>query len=244
MWSYFGAKLRIIDCYPKPIFNTVIEPCAGSAPYAVKYFENDVYLYDKYPVIIGIWNYLKQCSVNDIMSLKCPPKGTVIGYEGFDCDAQRHLIGFMIARVQRTPANTVTSFGLERFDADKKRIAANLFKIRHFKCEVKSYEEIPNEPATWFFDWPYQFGGETYKFNNRKIDFNHAAQHAQSRLGQVIVCENNLATWLPFVPMKTNQGVAKVSNEVIWTNYHTHFNNQQTQLFTPERHLVTQTTLL
>lgn len=230
MWSYFGAKLRIIDCYPKPMFNTVIEPFAGSAPYAVKYFENDVYLYDKYPVIIGIWDYLKQCSVNDIVSMKCPPKGTIVGYDGFDCDAQRHLMGFMIARVQRTPANTVTSFGLERFDADKKRIAANLFKIRHFKTEVSSYENTRKGKATRFIDAPYQVGGETYKENNRKIDFNHLGFWVQEQEGQSIVCENNLATWLPFVPMKATQGVAKQSNEVIWTNTHTHYNNLQTQL--------------
>lgn len=230
MWSYFGAKLRIVSHYPKPLFSKVIECCAGSAPYAVEHFENDVYLYDKYPVIIDIWNYLKECSTQDIMSLKCPAKGTVLGYDGYDCDAQRYLIGFMIARVQRTPANTVTSFGLERFDADKKRIAANLFKIRHFKCECLSYEQIPNEKATWFIDFPYQFGGETYKFNNRKIDFNDAGFWCRERYGQSIVCENNLANWLDFVPMTTHQGVAKQSNEVIWTNTPTHYNNVQQEL--------------
>lgn len=183
MWSYFGAKLRIVSHYPKPVYNTIIEPFAGSAPYSVKYFENDVYLYDKYPVIIGIWDYLKQCSIGDIMSLKCPARGTILNYDGYDCDAQRHLIGFMIARVQRTPANTVTTFGLERFDADKKRIAANLFKIRHFKTAVASYEQTKSGIATRFIDAPYQVGGETYKFNNKRIDFNHLGLWAQEQEG-------------------------------------------------------------
>lgn len=230
MWSYFGAKLRIVDHYPKPKFGVIKECFAGSAPYSVKYFENDVYLYDKYHVIIDIWDYLKECSIKDILNLKCPAKGTVLGYENYDCDAQRYLIGFMIARVQITPANTVTSFGLERFDADKKRIAANLFKIKHFKTQCISYDEIPNQQATWFLDAPYQFGGETYKHNNRKINFNNLSEWCTSREGQTIVCENHLATWLPFVPMKSTQGVAKQSNEVIWTNEPTHFNNIQQKL--------------
>lgn len=28
MWSYFGAKLRIVKEYPKPMFGNVIECCA------------------------------------------------------------------------------------------------------------------------------------------------------------------------------------------------------------------------
>lgn len=230
MWSYFGSKLRMIKEYPKPTTGVIKECFCGAGPFAVEHFENDVYLYDKYPVIIDIWNYLKECSMQDIMSLKCPPKGTVLGYDGYDCDAQRYLIGFMIARVQRTPANTVTAFGLERFDADKKRIAANLFKIRHFKCECLSYEQIPNTNATWFIDPPYQIGGHTYKESNRKINYNNLGDWCRERDGQVIVCENDFATWLPFVPLKTIQGVAKQSREVIWTNTHTHFNNVQQEL--------------
>lgn len=175
MLSYYGAKGRIVGCYPKPLNNIIIEPFAGSGQYSLKYFEKDCRLYDKYPVIIEIWKYLQQCSVSDIMALKCPPVGTVVGYDKYDYEAQRWLVGFMIARVQRTPANTVTSFGIQRFDADKKKIAANLFKIRHWKFEVKSYEDIENIIATWFIDAPYQVGGETYKEGSRKLNFKHLA---------------------------------------------------------------------
>lgn len=231
MWSYYGSKRRIVKCYPRPLHNKIKECFAGSAPYSIQYFENDVYLYDKYPVIIEIWKYLQQCSVNDILSLKCPAIGTVIGYDKYDCNPQRWLVGFMIARVQRTPANTVTSFGAQRFDYDKKRIADGLFKIKHWKIECISYELINDEIATWFIDAPYQFGGETYKESSKKIDFNNLASWCMSRSGQLIVCENTKADWLPFVPIKQIQGVAKQSVEAIFTNYHTHYNNVQLNLF-------------
>lgn len=48
--------------------------------------------------------------------------------------------------------------------------------------------------------------------------------------GQVIVCENSSAEWLPFVPLKETIGVRRKTQEVIWTNYHTHFNNVQQKL--------------
>lgn len=55
MWSYYGSKSKIVSKYPSPIHSTIIEPFAGSARYSLKYWENDVILYDKYDVIIRLW---------------------------------------------------------------------------------------------------------------------------------------------------------------------------------------------
>lgn len=230
MWSYFGAKSRIIKVYPKPVFDKIIEPFAGSGRYALEYFEKDILLVDKYEVVAKIWLWLQKCSVNDVMKLTIPAKGTVINEQDYDCEEMAWLMGFMIARVQCTPAHTVTSFGLERFEYDRKRIASQLFKIRHWKIKHGSYEDIENESATWFIDPPYQFGGKTYKESNRRIDFINLAEWCRERLGQAIVCENDKATWLPFSTMISQVGIAKVSNEMIWTNYHTHFDNVQLKM--------------
>lgn len=110
------------------------------------------------------------------------------------------------------------------------RVVSNLHKIKHWKIQLSDYRDIPNRPATWFIDFPYFNGGHKYPMSNRKIDFIHAGDWCQDREGQVIVCENSSATWLPFVPLKQTIGVAKKTQEVIWTNYHTHFNNVQQKL--------------
>jgi len=69
MFSYYGSKSKIVDYYPPPKHKRIIEPFAGSARYSLKYWQNDVLLVDKYPVIIEVWNYLKNASVNDILKL-------------------------------------------------------------------------------------------------------------------------------------------------------------------------------
>ncbi len=50
--------------------------------------------------------------------------------------------------------------------------------------------------ATWFVDPPYQNMGKLYKEN--KIDYQELGTYCRERLGQVMVCENEGADWLPF----------------------------------------------
>ena len=69
MFSYYGSKSKIVDYYPPPKHKRIIESFAGSARYSLKYWQNDVLLVDKYPVIIGIWKWLQQCSKDDILKL-------------------------------------------------------------------------------------------------------------------------------------------------------------------------------
>lgn len=69
MWSYYGAKTNIIDYYPAPKHDKIIEPFAGTARYALKYFDRDILLVDKYDVIVKIYKWLQKCSPNDIISL-------------------------------------------------------------------------------------------------------------------------------------------------------------------------------
>jgi site-specific DNA-adenine methylase len=69
MFSYYGSKSKIVDYYPPPKHKRIIEPFAGSARYSLKYWQNDVLLVDKYPVIVEVWNYLKNASEQDILKL-------------------------------------------------------------------------------------------------------------------------------------------------------------------------------
>jgi hypothetical protein len=82
--------------------------------------------------------------------------------------------------------------------------------------------DIPDQgPATWFVDPPYEVAGRAYRFHD--IDYAHLGDWCRSRSGQVIVCENAGANWLPFRPFRTIKGLegrrgGKKSVEVIWTN--------------------------
>lgn len=234
MWSYYGAKTNIIDLYPKPIHDKIIEPFAGTARYALKYFEKDVLLVDKYEVIAKIWKWLQKCSPNDILTLPTFKVGENINSFKYDCDEQRMLIGFMVCFGGANPRHVASPRVRDRPNHMPNRIkfiAENLFKIRHWNIVHGSYEDIENQVASWFIDPPYQVGGHVYNQSNKNLDFDSLSQWCKSRHGQVIVCESAKAKWLPFVPLGQQNNLSGNYKESIWTNYHTHLNNIQQKLF-------------
>ena len=103
--------------------------------------------------------------------------------------------------------------------------------IRHWEIRHGNYTDITNEQATWFIDPPYQFGGEYYRYGNSGINFHYLAQWCKSRAGQVIVCENTKADWLPFWPMRELNGSKHKTTEAIWSNYPTGFEATQLNFF-------------
>lgn len=217
MFSYYGTKKRLSPLYPKPIHNKIIEPFAGAAQYSMLHFENDVLLVDKYQVIIDIWNYLQQCSPNDILSLPDYNHGDTINKEELDCIEQFELIRFLVQE-GTVGGNKAYSRGLKSYATKKNNIANSLYKIKHWKFECGSYEDVINEKATWFIDPPYQFGGHKYKHSNKKIDYQNLAKYCKSREGQVIVCENTKSDWMEFSPLKEHKGINNnVTTEAIWT---------------------------
>ena len=130
-------------------------------------------------------------------------------------------MGFMIKQGQATPAANVSSFGFSASGGipNKKRlIAPNVMKIKHWKIQLGDYRDIPNERATWFIDPPYQNGGDYYKFGNKEIDFASLADWCKLREGQVIVCENMRANWMPFFPIGNMHGAAHDTTEAVWCN--------------------------
>lgn len=236
MFSYYGSKSKVVDYYPPPKHKKIIEPFAGSARYSLKYFDRDILLVDRYPVLIEVWHYLQQCSKEDILRLPKPAIGDDLRKYETLSEIEKKFMGFLVQAAQGKPANTVTK--MSAFYANKsdirKQIAEELFKIKHWTIQLGHYHEIPNFPdVTWFIDPPYQFGGQhQYKFNNKTIEFDYLAEWCKNRTGQVIVCENTKADWLPFKPMCDLQGAGNTNTtEAIWSNIPTNYDNEQMSLF-------------
>lgn len=188
MWSYYGSKANIVKYYPRPRCPKIIEPFAGTARYALKYFENDVLLVDQYDVIIKIWLWLQKCSPGDILGLPRSMKpGQTLNDFTFSCEEEKLLMGFLCAKgVERPRIKATTRVMIERpnfINFSLQRIAGNLFKIKHWKIQHGSYLDIPNQVATWFIDPPYQYGGHAYVMSNKKINFAQLAQYCLTRAG-------------------------------------------------------------
>lgn len=230
MWSYYGSKSKIVDTYPPPKFGKIIEPFAGSGRYSLKYWKNDVLLVDKFDKVVSVWKYLIEASEKDIMGLPDMDNRETDRISDYNiCDAAKWLIGFSIGRGSPVPRNKPGKYN--SWKEDKKRIAKDLFKIKHWTVQLGTYDEIPNFTATWFIDPPYQYGGEYYRFSNKQIDFNHLSGWCKERNGQSIVCENTKADWMDFKPMIDMRGSTYETTEAIWSNHKTNFDNVQGDLF-------------
>lgn len=232
MWSYYGSKGKIIDLYPKPEYNKIIEPFAGTAKYSLKFFENDVLLVDKYEFIIKIWKWLQLCSEEDIKRMPDPkPREDIRNYT-FDCEEAMMLMRFMIGGGLAHPQWIVSPQGFGGgIKSSKAAVIRNLHKIKHWEIRQGDYRDIKNENATWFIDPPYQFGGHKYYHNNKNFDFKELSEWVKERNGQIIVCENTKANWMPFKAMKKSHGSTFTTTEAIWSNRKTIYDNEQIEIF-------------
>lgn len=214
MWSYYGRKWKIINKYPAPKYNLIIEPFAGTASYAYKYWEKDVVLVDKFDKIVRIWQYLKQAQPKDILSLPDVENGEYIGdkYEQL-LPEERWLIGYGINNGSNIPKHTAGRMNFNSWNRDKIRIAKDLYKIRHWNFVLGDYKSLGNKSATWYIDAPYQCQ-KRYKHND--IDYKELGEWCKSREGQVIVCENSKADWMDFTPLTELSGQRTKTTEVIW----------------------------
>jgi len=188
-----------------------------------------VRLYDIDEIVVGMWHYLIHASVDEIMRLPLV-FDHVDDLIGVVPQEARWLIGHWLNKGTPTPCKTPAKWMREWQgrqpgcvywgEAVRERIARQVQLIRHWKISLCSWENIPNEKATWFVDPAYNNGaGEAYTHGRKNIDYKALAEWCKTRKGQVVVCENQGATWLPFRPFGVFKGQrSKKSEEVIWTN--------------------------
>lgn len=226
-FTFFGGKWRAAPRYPRPAWGTIIEPFAGSAGYALRYPSRQVVLVERDPVIAETWRYLLTATSTEIRNLPLNVSNTddLVLPEG-----ARHLIGFWLNKGTTGPCRMPSAWmrsgirpNSQWGEAIRERIASQVDQIRHWQLVEGDYTKAPNIPATWFIDPPYVGAGRSYRFGSRQLDYSDLAKWCRSRAGQVMVCENTGADWLPFRPfmaIKSTSGRQRtgVSDEALWSN--------------------------
>jgi hypothetical protein len=227
-FGYFGGKWRdALRNYPSPRYDTIVEPFAGSAGYSLRYPTKRVVLCEIDPTIAGIWDYLISVSAEEVLSIPDVPLDGTVDDLNVPAEA-RALVGMWlnrgVARPRRSPSKWMRdrirpgSFWGERV---RRTIALQLDHIRHWQIHNCDYEEAPvADQATWFIDPPYIGAGHHYRHGSATIDFDSLGSWCLARPGQVIVCENEGASWLPFRHLgsfKTTRN-GRQSKEVFWLN--------------------------
>jgi hypothetical protein len=218
MWSYYGSKSKIVKYYPIPRYAHIIEPFAGTAQYAMRYWEHEVTLVDKYSIITDMWKWLQKCSEGDLRGLPRLKEGESLDDFTFDCKKAKWFMGMIITGGPTQPKKTPSAWKVTiRPNTQNYKIeqaCKNLHKIKHWRVIEADYLSLDNEKATWFIDPPYYVGGKYYVHS--KIDYEQLAIWCASRKGQVLVCENSKASWLPFSPLVQMTGVRYRTTECLW----------------------------
>jgi site-specific DNA-adenine methylase len=218
MFYYYGRKQKIFNKYPKPEFDTIIEPFAGSAAYSMNYYMKNVILIEKDAKIASLWRYLISVEPNEILNLPILTKGQSLNNNIFDylSNDQKSLIGFFLNPGSSQPKKSPGKF-CAWTEENRKRLSVDVTKVKHWTIIEGDYKEIQNQDATWYVDPPYQGnGGQYYKHGNKNFDYKVLKNWIMERKGEVIVCENSEANWMGFKPLVDIQGQKHKTKEVIF----------------------------
>jgi hypothetical protein len=233
-WRYYGGKWRIAPRYPAPVHDTIVEPFAGAAGYSMRWPNRNVILCDADPIIAGLWAYLIRTPAAEIRALPAKVE-TVDDIHG--PQEARWLVGFWlnagVSAPCRTPGAWMRSgdYSPCQFwgEPARERVARQVDAIRHWCIIHGSWESALDfahdwhgiSAATWYVDPPYS-GKPGQYYRHHDIDYSALGQWCRNLHGQVIVCENEGAEWLPFRPFHNakamTKGGGRVSREAIWTN--------------------------
>lgn len=227
-FGYYGGKWRdALKHYPEPQYSTIVEPFAGSAGFSLRHAERKVILCEVDPILAAVWQYLIRVSSKEILSI--PDLGANQTVDDLDIPQEaRWLVGLWLNRGAASPRKSPSRWmrdGIRpgSFWGDRVRntIASQVDTIRHWKIHNCDYNHCPKpKKATWFIDPPYEAAGRYYRYGSEQIDYSALAKWCRSRHGQVIVCENDGATWLPFRYLATTKTTRsnRRSVEVFWLN--------------------------
>ena len=242
MFFYLGGKARMARHYPPPgRRGPIIEPFAGSARYSVHWgMGREVLLVEKNPVVARIWRWIFQCRPTDIAALpdadRLKPDVPIVKQV-----RPWGAAAFIVSLVAPPNSNTMTDdlmsmFTMPSINPDRhwKALSSSIRRCARLRAGMDrwriiegDYTTAGNTEASWFIDPPYRGIRGTYaKHDGRNIDYGRLARWCQTRIGRVVVCENEGADWLPFRffrPGLTNgysvyRNVrARPRNEAIWT---------------------------
>lgn len=222
-FSYYGAKWRVSARLPAPTREVVVEPFAGSAGYSTRHHHLAVHLVERDEVIADLWDYLIHVKASEVERLPLTlthiddlPPGLPTGAVS--------LIGFWLNHGTTAPCRKpsawmragdhASSFWGEEI---RHRVASQVDHIRHWTILCGDYADAPDVDATWHVDPPYSTpAGRHYRCSD--VDYQHLGEWCRIRKGQVIVCEQEGATWLPFSPANDVKSTKGTSREVLWVS--------------------------
>lgn len=220
-FAYYGAKHSLAGKYPRPRYGTIVEPFAGAAGYSTHHANSGrrVILNDADDLVVATWRRLQAMTVAELRAINA------------ELD-RSHTDDLLVKSMGGGSAwsdtrRAVTPRMRKDWPSVRQRIRSVLPWCRSWQVVHGDYRDLPDIEATWFVDPPYQpilaytssdGAGNGYR-TQTGIDYDELAKWCESRRGQVIVCEQYPAAWLPFWPLARQiSGNLNVRTELIWTS--------------------------
>lgn len=161
--------------------------------------------------VVETWNRICNLSESEILSYKLPNVGEVTD--------DHWLIQAAFSEHASTAIKRVWTKRMNRDAEPQKRYAAKHvdYAREHIRYLQGHYLDAPDVEATWFIDPPYQKVVKGYLRDD--LDYAQLREFCLSRKGQVVVCEQQGADWLPFHRLYDMKGtVNRETTEMVWTN--------------------------
>lgn len=215
-FSFYGGKSRIAHLYPAPKHDMIIEPFAGGASYSLRHGAGrEVWINDADPDVFAMWTFIR----DEVTAWLDRIPGTVaVGQKVSELlpEAPPALVALFRAEANqgtqgaRGVHDQVTSMGAKCWPRLRDKLAWAHDLCRTWQITNLPYERMVDNwaagPATFYVDPPYaNAAGRRYR--QQVVDYAALAQWCLSRRGQVIVCENVGATWLPFESLVERRGI-------------------------------------
>jgi site-specific DNA-adenine methylase len=226
-FAYYGSKHGLSRYYPKPWGGVIIEPFAGAAGYSCRWAtpHDKVILTDAAPEVIALWHELRDGGIPFLDHLE----SQLVPGERVTHPILSMIAGGTVGRMKGTVQTKVTGYVIDHWPAIRRRMERVLPLMQNWDITCDTYDSIPNQRGTWFIDPPYQQrdghrAGSRYLLKHNTIDYEALADWCRSRKGQVIVCEQGTADWLPFRPLRRQRAnqqkgtatTSQVRMELMW----------------------------
>lgn len=199
MFPYLGSLKRLAKKFPAPMYDTIIEPFAGSAPYSCLYWERNVIINETDPRITNIWKFIQQTSPEEILKLPEPKEHDLIE-ACTKIQEVRDLIGLSTSRVAFFPYHSKPYGFYVNWIKTKQYLAANNYKIKHWKILNGDYALLKNQKATWFLDPPAKKHNDGM-YSHMVMDYADLYKFVKSREGQLMMRIKFNLEWIPEVEL-------------------------------------------
>jgi hypothetical protein len=226
-FRYYGGKIQLAHRYPPPAYRTIVEPFAGGAAYAGHWatLRHRVILVERDPAVVKLWREAQTITPGRLDEIEREMVSTGLATHPFMAVLAG---GSSLVGTLGGGERVVTERMAAGWSAVRRRLLSQRPLVRRWTVIEGDYTEAPDVEATWFIDPPYRparrgVSGDLYRVGAETIDYEALGEWCRSRRGQVIVCEQAGADWLPFRPFAqrrafvTRGAAPSIRTEVIWT---------------------------